>query len=59
MRTAAFIAGAIIAVGAYLTIAAAFAFSPTWIGLGLLAIAVVGAIGIMSASSPQIDPPAG
>ncbi len=44
MRSAAYLAGTIIAIGLYLAISAAFAFTPTWIGLGLLAISAVAAI---------------
>ena len=49
MRAAALLSVAIIAIGAYLMIAAALAFSPTWIALGALAIAVTAAIAIVSA----------
>jgi hypothetical protein len=41
---AAILAVLIVSVGLYLALAAAFAFSPTWIGLGILAIALVGAV---------------
>ena len=44
MRSAAYLAGTIIVIGLYLAISAAFAFAPTWIGLGLLAISAVAAI---------------
>ena len=40
---AATISASIVALGLYLFVAATFAFSPTWIGLGMLAIALVGA----------------
>jgi len=49
MRAAALLSVAIIAIGAYLMIAAALALSPTWIVLGMLAIAVTSAIAIVSA----------
>ena len=49
MRAAAILSMAIIAIGAYLMIAAAFALSLTWIALGVLAIAVASAIAIVSA----------
>ena len=39
MRAAALVAGALIALGAYLTLAAVLAFSPTWVGLGMLLVA--------------------
>jgi hypothetical protein len=59
MRAAAFIAGAVIAVGIYLAVAAALDFSPTWIGLGSLAIGVVGASGIVmtGAQAPRVGVP--
>ena len=47
MRAAALLAGAIIAVGIYLAIAASFAFSPTWIALGMLAIAATVAVALV------------
>jgi len=40
MRAAAFTSVAVIAIGAYLMIASALTFTPTWIALGTLAIAV-------------------
>ncbi len=40
---AATISASIVALGLYLFVAATFAFSPTWIGLGMLAIALAGA----------------
>lgn len=43
MRAATFVAS-IIAIGGYLAVAAAFHFSPTWIGLGMLAISLVAAV---------------
>jgi len=48
MRAAAFLPVAVIAIGAYLMIAATFAFSPTWIALGVLGIAVATAVAIVS-----------
>ena len=51
MRAAALLSVAVIAIGAYLMIAAALALSPTWIVLGMLAIAVTSAIAIVSAES--------
>ena len=44
MRSAAYLAGTIIAIGLYLAVSAAFSFTPTWIGLGMLAISAVAAI---------------
>lgn len=43
VRAATF-AASIVVVGAYLAVAAIFAFTPTWIGLGVLAIALVAAV---------------
>jgi hypothetical protein len=54
MRAAAFVAGAVIAVGIYLAIAATFAFAPTWIALGMLAItATVGTSLVMTSAPPS------
>lgn len=50
MRAAAFLAASLVAIGLYLAIAAAFGFTPTWIGLGMLAIAAVAAIGLVATS---------
>lgn len=49
MRAAAFTSAAIIAIGAYLMIASAVALAPTWIALGVLAIAVTMAVALVSA----------
>ena len=49
MRAAALLSGAIIAIGAFLMIAAAFALSMTWIAVGILAITVTSAIAIVTA----------
>jgi hypothetical protein len=49
MRAAALLSVAIIAIGAYLMIAATFALSPMWIILGVLGIAVSTAVAIVSA----------
>ena len=49
MRAAALLSVAIIAIGAYLMIAATFALSPMWIALGVLGIAVSTAVTIVSA----------
>jgi hypothetical protein len=50
MRAAAFLAASLVAIGLYLAIAAAFAFSPTWIGVGRLAIAAIAAVGLVATS---------
>ena len=44
---AAIIAASIVTIGLYLAIAAAFAFTPTWIGLGMLTISTIGATTIV------------
>ncbi len=54
MRAAIF-AASVVTVGLFLAVAAAFAFSPTWIGLGMLAIALVGAIAIVVAGGPKVE----
>jgi hypothetical protein len=58
MRAAAFFAASLVAIGLYLAVAAAFAFTPTWIGLGMLAIAAIAAVGLVatggSTSSPEL-----
>jgi hypothetical protein len=48
MRSAAFLAAGIVAIGAYLALAAALALSPTWIGLGALSIAVLVGIAMVA-----------
>jgi hypothetical protein len=50
---AATIAASIVALGLYLFVAATFAFSPAWIGLGMLAIALVGAATAVLADQPE------
>jgi hypothetical protein len=57
MRAAAFFAASLVAIGLYLAVAAALAFTPTWIGLGMLAISAVAAIGLVvttRSSSPEL-----
>jgi membrane protein YdbS with pleckstrin-like domain len=44
MRAAAFSSASLVAMGVYIALAAPFAFSPLWIGIGLLTIAVVTAV---------------
>ena len=48
MRTAAVTSAAIVAIGLYLAIAATLSISISWIALGILAIAVVSAMGAMA-----------
>ena len=50
---AATIAASIIALGFYLFVAAIFAFSPTWIGIGMLAIALMGATAMVLVDQPE------
>ena len=52
MQAAAVLAGAVIAAGVYLAIAATLGFSTTWIALGILAIAVGASVGMMTAGAP-------
>ena len=52
MRAAATAAGTIIVLGIYLAIAAAMAFTASWIGIGMLAVSAAGSIGVMLASAP-------
>ena len=56
MRAAAFLAAAIIAAGIYLAIASMLNLSPSWLGIGTLAIALLAAIGVM-AGEPASSPP--
>jgi hypothetical protein len=49
MRSAAFLSAAVIAIGAYLMIAASFALSPAWIAIGVLAIAGSMAVALVGA----------
>jgi hypothetical protein len=48
MRAAAFAAGSLVAIGAYLSIAAAFAFTSVAIGLGVLGISLVAAVAFVA-----------
>jgi hypothetical protein len=48
MRPAAFFAGTLVALGLYVAVAAAFAFTPAWIGIGSLAIATVAAVSLVA-----------
>ena len=52
---AAIVSAAIVSIGLYLSLAAAFAFSPTGIGLGSLAIALVAALGMVAADRPGVS----
>jgi peptidoglycan/LPS O-acetylase OafA/YrhL len=55
VRAATF-AISIVAVGLFLVMASALDFTPTWIGLGLLAISVVGASAMVVADRPEAEP---
>ncbi|MGH2428544.1 MAG: hypothetical protein ACRDGV_06600 [Candidatus Limnocylindria bacterium] len=48
MRAASYLAGTIIAIGIHLMIAASFALSPAFIGLGILAIALIATVSFMA-----------
>lgn len=48
MRAATHLAATMIAIGLYLALAAVAAFTPTWIGLGILGIASVAAISLVA-----------
>jgi len=54
MRTAALASAAVIAIGAYLMIAASLALSPSLIALGVLGIAVTTAIVVVA--EPRTEP---
>ena len=53
MRPAAHFAATIIALGIYVAAAAVFAFTPAWIGLGILAISALAAV-VMVAGDRQL-----
>lgn len=55
MRAAASLAVAIIAMGLYLALAATLGFTPTWIALGMLAIAATTGIGLVMAGAPPSE----
>ena len=48
MRPAAYFAATIILLGLYVAVAAVFAFSPSWIGLGILGISAMAAVALMA-----------
>lgn len=56
MRAAAFLAGSIIAIGIHLALAAALGFPPALIGIGVLAIGVVAALGLMAGDRQPVRP---
>lgn len=47
------VAASIVAIGLYLYVAATLAFTPTWIGLGMLAIALGGSVMLVVADRPE------
>jgi hypothetical protein len=53
MRPAAFFAATLVALGLYLALAAALAFTPTWIGVGALAISSLSAITLVASGRAQ------
>jgi hypothetical protein len=53
MRAATVISAAVIADGIYLAIAATLSISTSWIALGILAIAIVSAVGVMATEGPS------
>ena len=53
MRAAAVISAAVIAVGVYLAVAATLSVSTSWIAFGVLAIAILSAIGVMATERPS------
>jgi hypothetical protein len=53
MRAAAVLAVTVIVLGLYLALAAGLAMSASWIGIGMLAIAALGAVGVMASSRPS------
>jgi len=48
MRAAAYLSAAVIAIGTYLAIASTLTFSTSWIAIGILAIAVLAAVAVMT-----------
>jgi hypothetical protein len=61
MRTAAIAATTIIALGAFLAIAAGTAMGPSFIGIGMLVIATAGAVAmtVSSGTGPAVPRPSG
>ncbi|MEA2652005.1 MAG: hypothetical protein QOI85_1726 [Chloroflexota bacterium] len=47
MRAAAVVSAAMVALGAYLAVAATLSISPSWIAFGILAIATVSAMAVV------------
>ena len=57
MRAAAVFSAALIAAGLYLAMTAAFTVSTSWTALGILAIALVTALGVMATGRPSTRSP--
>lgn len=55
MRAAAAVAASVVAIGAYLAVAAVFAFAPTWIALGVVVIALGGAVAVVATDRRPAD----
>ena len=53
MRAAAVISVALIAVGVYVAVASMLSVSTSWMALGILAIAIVAALGVMASERPS------
>lgn len=53
MREAAFMAGALVAIGLYLVLAASLRLTPGPIGIGVLAIAAVTAVAMVLTTEPR------
>jgi hypothetical protein len=52
MRAAAVLAATVLVLGLFLAIAAGFSMTPSWIGIGMLAISAAGAIAVTVGSTP-------
>ena len=57
MRAAAITSAAVIAAGVYLAVAATLSISISWIALGILAIAIVAAMGVMATEGSSAPSP--
>ncbi len=53
MRAAAILSVCVVSIGSYLAIASMVNLSMSWIGLGILAIAVVAAVAVIASESPS------
>ncbi len=53
MRAAAIISASVVAIGSYLALASTVNLSMSWIGLGILAIAVVAAFAVIATEGPS------